>query len=208
MGTLEADNLVTEDGLAQYASFKSMTLYAQTLDKSEGWDFRWLTVSTYVNIADDGTNSVSETYIFPKSGGSRTDPEDRSPFYWNTQSEWPDEEVHVEGTDSNYLETFAYPLQLDSDEYLLKEVYLVLYNPDVQNTMLLLQKGKYYYVISVSDSSTPMYSGASVVSDSADWGNTESVALRLEDLLKNSGFGTWDVIPTCPTCGFSFSFVQ
>ena len=203
LGTLEADNLVENNVLVQFANFINMSTYAQNLDKNQGWDFRWLIVNT-VGTDEDG---VTDSYIYPKARGRGTGADDNLPFYWNDQTAWSDEEVHVEGVESNYAEPFAYPLDLESNEILLKEVFLVLYNEDIENTMLLLQNGKYYFYLMQTGPSVT-YSGVSVVTDITNYGNTEAVALKLEDLLSSSGFGTWDVIPTCPDCGFSFLYVQ
>ena len=196
LGKLSADY----EGAAVDAFMETYSTFARSLD-SAGWDFRWLMVvtsSTRVPLDASGT-ALEFPYVYPPAGNLTGTAKDNDPFLWDNDV-WP--ERHTEGSLSYY--GFEYISdRFGAEEGELVQVFLVLTKNTVPNKMVLVDKGSFAFLFSNDSIVDPIINPYIELAEDGYVENSQRTADDLEIALANSGFGDWEVVPSCRGCAFS-----
>ena len=211
LGTLSADH---ENGGID-AFLESIYPFAGTLDKTQGWDYRWLMVvfGSDQTVKDSSGAVIEYPTAYPPAGGTNLEPNDTDPFFWDTEDVWP--EMHSEGELSYYGYQYqAERFEPGGDE--IVEVFSVLYNPAHPKKIVLLENGSFTFGLFYSTAYNEQYglTGSQLIppfNAKTDLGreiNTQATADYLEEALENAGFDGWTVIPTCSKCAFSLNSIK
>ena len=196
LGTLTAEY----EGPAVDAFLETYTPFGKSLDNG-GWDFRWLMVvntSTRVPLDKNG-NTLEFPYVYPPAGDLVGSSSDNAPFVW-------DDSVfaarHTEGSLSYY--GFEYiPDRFGEEEGELVQVFLVAVKQNVANKMVLLNRGSFAFLFNNNSIVDPIINPYVELADQGYVENSQKTADDLEIALANSGFGNWQVVPSCSGCAFS-----
>ena len=211
LGALSADH----EGGEIDAFLESLSPFAAGLDKTQGWDYRWLMVVFGSNqtVMNASGTEVDYPMVYPPAGGTDQATFDSDPFFWDTEAVWP--ERHLEGEVSYF--GYQYPAERfepGGDE--IAEAFIVLYNPAYPKKIVLLENGSFAFGLFYSTEYNEQYglTGSQLIppfNAKTDLGreiNTQSTADYLEEALANAGYDGWTVIPSCSKCSFSLNSVR
>ena len=184
--------------------------YADSKAVPEGWQLRWFQVVTQYDTINPvyqaagvkpATWKNKDVTVYgmpftdpPRGGYDYQQPagDDSEPFYWHTQTEWP--QAHKEG---------SYTLIVDTPKRYAPgmtafETCLVLYRPlEEPKTIYLLEDGSFTWELRVVKQGSFLAIGVRSPRPVSN-ANTPAHAAYLEEALANAGFANWSVEPVPP----------
>ena len=203
LGSLTYRFLEDYDGLSlMQAYMQFLTPAAMKLDTEEGYDFRWILYAYAANYSFNcGNRRYSAPWVVHVPGGCGALPHDEEPFWWDTADVWPYE--HIDG-EYSFFSTRVDLANYQGGDYEEGVAFLVLYHPNDPKKVVFLENG--YIPFRIDSTGFSHYLPEDM---DAAFLNSAVNAAMVEETIEFTGFpGDWEVIPTCETCGFTYSMID